>query len=184
VDTLADALCASRLASGDYRYTTARSSMESDVVGRLVQIAVVEELDLAPPTESDVDLEQIPGWDEMTGTEQDALADFVDGDARLAAALQDLGGDLSADPDRAMAAGLEEFIAVVRERDVSIAVNPRYGLDIVEGELVPSTDLSVAVSEFATAADAEQPSLDYLDSLPDAQLCGERPPADQAAQAG
>ncbi len=174
VDTLTDALCATNAATGDARYTTPRSTMQSDLVTAMVQIAIVDEFGLGADAEPRVEVEQLPGWDEMSSAEQDALEEFLVGDARRGAALQELGGSVS-DPEQATYAGYEELGRLVREEDVSVAINPRYGVDVVDGQVAGNTDLSVPVSGFAEAATADQVEPSYLQSLPDDQLCGVRP---------
>jgi hypothetical protein len=171
VATLTDALCTTREATGDPQYTIPRSRMQSDLVAAMVQVAIVDEFDLGEGAEPRVDTAQLPGWDEMSDDEQEALTEFLAGDARRVAALEELGGGIT-DPEEATYAGQEELGRLVREEDVDVVVNPRYGVDVVDGQVTADTDLSVPVSGFAEAAVAEQVDPSYLQSLPEDQLCG------------
>lgn len=54
-----------------------------------------------------------------------------------------------------------------------VDVDPRYGLELVDGQLrLADTSLSTAVSDPARAAAAEQPDPAYARSLPGSQRCG------------
>lgn len=174
VATLTDALCATNVATGDGRYTVPRSRMQSDLVTAMVQIAIVDEFDLGADAEPRVNTEELPGWEGLSSDEQDALTEFLAGDARRGAALEELGG-ANTDPEEATYAGQEELGRLVREEGVDVVVNPRYGVDVVDGQVTSSTDLSVPVSSFAEAGAAEQVDPGHLQSLPDEQLCGVRP---------
>lgn len=55
-----------------------------------------------------------------------------------------------------------------------IEVDPRHGLELSDGQLLPSdTNLSVAVSDEAKAGLVAQPDAAYTSSLPSSQRCGD-----------
>ena len=54
-----------------------------------------------------------------------------------------------------------------------IEVDPKHGLELTDGQLLPSdTNLSLAVSDEAKAGLADQPDAAYANSLPSSQRCG------------
>ncbi len=54
-----------------------------------------------------------------------------------------------------------------------IEVDPKYGVELADGQLTPTdTNLSLAVSDEATAALATEPDAAYVESLPSSQRCG------------
>ncbi len=54
-----------------------------------------------------------------------------------------------------------------------IEVDPKHGLELTDGSLVPSdTNLSLAISDEAKAGLAAQPDASYANSLPSSQRCG------------
>ncbi|MEO5664659.1 MAG: hypothetical protein ABIR39_15400 [Nocardioides sp.] len=55
-----------------------------------------------------------------------------------------------------------------------IEVDPRHGLELSDGQLLPSdTNLSVAISDEAKAGLVAQPDAAYTNSLPSSQRCGD-----------
>lgn len=178
VDVLTDALCASNEATGDARYTRPRSSMQNNLVGALVQVAVIDELGLAEDARNTVDTSQVPGWAEMSDEEQRELTEFLDGNARLRAALEQLSDPSSESPQEATESGLAALAERATEEGVEVTINPRYGLSFADGNLAGAQEVSTAVSDTATARDEADAA--YLSSLPEAQLCGVRPEAGAA----
>jgi peptidyl-prolyl cis-trans isomerase SurA len=80
-----------------------------------------------------------------------------------------LGGSPS-DAD-AQAAGHKEVTGWLDDHELRI--DPRYGVTIQDGELVPDdTSVSVALSETAVQADAARPDATYAATLPSTQRCG------------
>lgn len=79
-------------------------------------------------------------------------------------------GNAAPNEDEAISAGTEALIEWYAEHDIRI--DPRFGLDIVDGTFVPAApSLGVAVSDFAqTRANAED--LAYVADMPKDQVCG------------
>lgn len=104
---------------------------------------------------------------EVTST-QAYVSDILDqvGRAQLAAE-----GFAEPTPDQVTQAGTDVFTVWP---DVNgIEVDPKLGLELKDGQLVPSdTNLSLAVSDEAKAGLEAQPDAAYANSLPSSQRCG------------
>lgn len=178
VDVLTDALCLSNEATGDTRYTRPRSNMQNNLVGALVQAAIVEELGLGEDARNTVDTDRVPGWADMSNDQQRELKEFLDSDARLRKALEEVSDPNAQSPEEASQQGLAMIAERAAEADIEVTINPRYGLAFEDGSVTGAQGLSTAVSDTATSG--EQPDAAQLSSLPDSQLCGVRPEAGTA----
>ncbi|GGO71803.1 hypothetical protein [Nocardioides deserti] len=96
------------------------------------------------------------------------VSDLVIGVGRALAADEGL-----ADPTDEQVAelGNQALVDWIGEHDVD--VNPRYGVDLSDGQPVRTdSETSVAVSDLAAAATAESPDQEYAATLPESQRCG------------
>jgi hypothetical protein len=161
-DEMTDAVCTLQEQNPQAQAVT-RAIAEQSVVGQWVQAQAAR--DLAADQGIDVDAQpfdgsQIPGWDDLTDAEQDALTDYVDDVNYLQAVAPKLKGDKK---------GLDIS-------GVDVTVNPRYDIAVEDQRIVPaSNDLSAAVSDESVAGSAKQPTAEQLASLPDSQICGTKP---------
>lgn len=175
VDVLTDALCASNVATEDSRYTRPRSSMQNNAVGALVQVAIVKELGLGEGARNSVDTDQVPGWADMSNDEQRELQEFLDADARLRTALNELADPSAESQEQATQSGLDALAQRAAEAGIDVTFNPRYGLRFADGSVTGARGVSTPVSDDAMAG--EEADLARLNELPEAQLCGVRPEA-------
>jgi hypothetical protein len=104
--------------------------------------------------------------------------DFVSASSRTNDVVEQVGrGQLLADGvtdptvEQVTEAGAKVFAAWPDAN--GIETNPKYGLTLKDGQLVPAdTNLSYAVSEEAKAGNAIEPDPAYAKSLPSSQRCG------------
>lgn len=168
VDTLTDAYCKVQTAQGA---VSPRSTVSDGAASILVQLAIVEEFDLATDVTSPVTSEQIPGWGEMDAAEREAIRGWLDAQQRIQAALIELGREGATSAEAAQQQGAAILESRIAE-ELEITVNPRYEFQVVDGAFTQVGSLSVPVSDEATATadDSEQ-----YRSLPESQRCGAAP---------
>ncbi|NYJ00312.1 hypothetical protein HNR19_001010 [Nocardioides thalensis] len=160
VDVLTDAICSS-LENDPTSQATSRAIVQTSVVAQWasaeVARALVEQQDVSLDVQP-ADYASIPGWDEFSEEEQEAVRTYIDAIQYLQAAVPEVGD--------------EEGMLDTSEVDVTI--NPRFDLD-TEGAIERADrQTSVAVSSEALVGTAEQLDPEQVEALPDSQLCGRR----------
>lgn len=175
LDVLVDAVCTSAEAD-EAAATTTRGQAQDQLLQNWIAFQAVLDAAEAAGTAADgpaTAVEEVPGWEDMSTDEQDAVEAYLtlSSDARASA---------------------EQIAEEAAGEQVELTVNPRYGLDTGDVDLatllsagLPAADqeLSVAVSDEAQPAEGEQSAAE-LASLPTGQLCGPRPEAGAAGAAG
>ncbi|MEQ6900557.1 hypothetical protein [Nocardioides sp. YIM 152588] len=159
--TLVDAVCLSTKAGEGT--ATSRGAAERGLlqqwIGAEVVAAYAEEygIDVEAPSSR---TSSIPGWDEMSDSEQSAVEDYLDAVGRAQAVMDAAGEEDVPDPDR-----------------YDVVINPRFEIAIEDGQFVDAAgQLSVPVSDTALdAASSGELTADQIAALPDSQLCGPRP---------
>jgi len=115
-----------------------------------------QQIEAAP---EDPRLEQLPGWDDVSDDDREALEEYVDAVVYSSAVRQEVSEEEPPDP-----------------ADYDITINPRFDVKLEGNEFVPAGEqLSVPVSDEA-GTDIEEPTPEMLQELPDDELCGKRPP--------
>lgn len=165
LESATDAVCTLQAADVSVPGTS-RSFAQSQILQAWVfalvneEFAADEEIEVTP---ADPGLESAPGWDEVDDDDRDALAAYADAFV-LSQAVQQSAGEEVPDP-----------------ADYDITINPRFDIKLEGAQFVPAGDqLSVPVSDEAASDDAEPPTDEVLQSLPDHELCGNRPDPQQA----
>lgn len=179
LDALVDGVCAS-VAADETAVATTRTVAETDLLQSWIATTVIltlgEQADVSAEGPG-TDPSTVPGWDEMDERERAAIERYLDEQNTARATLEAMGSDGSVE-------------------DLDVVVNPRYDLEVAtDGTLETLLDagfvavdetLSVSASDEAAAADAllageQQVSVEQIATLPDAQICGERPDPSDAA---
>lgn len=166
VDRAADAVCVLAEADPVNFGTTSRAHARLSTLQQWVKGVVATEHAEAngievPPVG---DLSQIPGWDDLSEDEEDALTEY----AEVSQAVPAIAGE-GEEPDLA---------------DYDVVINPRYDVRLDSWEDGGGFEqgvmgLSIPVSDEA-ATEIEAPTGEALQDLPDAELCGERPDPEAA----
>lgn len=189
VDRTADAICADLEpqfvdAGAPVTMGQVRQYALSLLAARAQAEQVAAEYDVRPGPEVTADLNQ---WKQRAELVPDDLVDefatAMNTEVLLTSLLSQAGeASLRADgvrnpsEDRVMQRGSELFSGWAQDADVTI--DPRYGVDVVEGSLQPAeTGVSVPVSARAVQAwaavnDPQNADPDYVASLPESQRCG------------
>lgn len=169
LDSATDGLCTLQEADPNVPGTS-RAFAQSQILQAWVVALIAEEyatdqdLDVQPP---DAGLELAPGWDDVDDDDRDALSSYVDAFVFSTAVQQALGEEL---PDIS---------------DYDVTINPRFDVKIEGFDFVPAgAQLSVPVSDEATATDLEPPTVEELRALPEDELCGKRPAAEPPVPLG
>lgn len=169
VDLLTDAVCES-VAQDPTSRATSRALVQEGVVAQWVTAeaarAIAEEQDVTIETPP-VDYRTIPGWDDFSEEQQEAVKLYVDAIQYLQAALPEVG---SAEGELDVS-------------EVDVTINPRFDIDADETIALADRQTSVAVSAEALAGTADQLSEEQLADLPDSQLCGTRAEPGEASPA-
>lgn len=141
---------------------TSRAFAQSQILQAWVAALVDEQyaedhdLDVTPAASG---LTDAPGWDDVDEDDREALEDYVDTFVYASAVKEQLGEGEAPDP-----------------ADYDIAINPKFDTVLQAEGFVPADDqLSVPVSKDAKADTATAPSPEALQTLPEDELCGNRP---------
>lgn len=109
---------------------------------------------------------------------RDTFIEFQSASPYVSAILLQAGGEalqMEGEPrptnDQAAARGASLFADFAR--DIGVDIDPRYGLELQDGEIVPTDrSVSLAVGDLATRAAATEPDPEYAASLGSSQRCG------------
>jgi hypothetical protein len=154
-----DGLCTLQAADPNASATSrefAQTQILQAWVAALVEAEFGEDrdVDVTPP---DAGLDLAPGWDDVDEDDRDPLRAYVDAFVYSSAVDQALAGEK---PDSSV---------------YDISINPRFDVKLEGADFVPAGgQLSVPVSDEA-AADAEAPTAEAIQALPDNEICGQRP---------
>ncbi|WP_114424236.1 hypothetical protein [Nocardioides houyundeii] len=183
VDGAADALCqAEEQTLRDNGQVVPMRQVRRLVASLLVDAAtarqVAEEYDVTPGPEVESEAARVESTTPDLTDEQ--RQDFVDAATAqlLKQSVASVAGEAALSeegvtdptPEEAAARGAEIFAAWSAEHDVDL--DPRFGLAVTDGQFqIADTDLSVPVSDLATAA-ADDADTEHPKSLPESQRCG------------
>lgn len=116
--------------------------------------------------------------EQVPASVRDSFIEFQSASPYVSAILVQAGGEAlqeegQAQPSNEEAAARGATLLADYARDVGVDIDPRYGLELQDGEVVPTDrSVSLAVSDLATRASADEPDQEYAASLGDAQRCG------------
>lgn len=169
VESMTDAYCTALGAAGQ---AAPRARISQHIAVTLVQAAMLDELEMATDVSATEDPSTaVPGWAEMAEDQQAELRAYLEVQARMQTALIDLGAAESESPEQAIEIGQGLFAERVAD-ELDVAINPRFELQLDEGQFEEADELSVGISDAATAAPDD---LAHLATLPAAQVCGTLP---------
>jgi hypothetical protein len=184
VDEVTDDLCESAEdqlveASQAVPLSYLRSAVVGTLTIRELGDQLAEEYDVTPGPAYRTELEKIrDDVDEQPEKLQDSLIEFQSTDAYVTAIVRQAGQasleeDGVAEPtvDDSLARGQE--LLTTYSRDAGVEIDPRFGLDFSDADVIQADrSVSLAVTDLAKAATADEPDPEYTKSLPDSQRCG------------
>lgn len=116
--------------------------------------------------------------EQVPASVRDSFIEFQSASPYVSAILLQAGGEAlqeegQAQPSNEEAAARGASLLADYAREVGVDIDPRYGLELQDGEIVPTDrSVSLAVGDLATRAAASEPDQEYAASLGDAQRCG------------
>ncbi|WP_240617386.1 hypothetical protein [Nocardioides speluncae] len=115
---------------------------------------------------------------DVPASARDSFIEFLSTEPYVNAMLLQAGGEAlqdegQAQPTNEEAAARGASLLSDYAREVGVDIDPRYGLELQDGEIVPTDrSVSLAVSDLATRAEAAEPDQEYAANLGESQRCG------------
>lgn len=140
---------------------------------------VAEERDIEVPAAYRAELLKVEEQaKQVPASVRDTFIEFQSASPYVSAILLQAGGEalqMEGEPqptnEQAAARGASLFADFARE--VGVDIDPRYGLELQDGEIVPTDrSVSLAVGDLAKKAAATEPDPEYAASLGSSQRCG------------
>jgi hypothetical protein len=140
---------------------------------------IAEDRDIVEPASYREELVKVEEQaEQVPASVRDAFIEFQSTSPYISAILLQAGGEAlqeegQAQPSNEEAAARGASLLADYAREVGVDIDPRYGLELQDGEIVPSDrTVSLAVGDLATRAAANEPDQEYAASLSSSQRCG------------
>lgn len=140
---------------------------------------LAEDRDVEVPASYREGLEEIEEQaEQVPASVRESFIEFLSAERYVSAVVVQAGGEAlqqegEARPSNEQASARGAALFADYAREVGVDIDPRYSLELRDGEIVPTDrSVSLAVSDLATRGAAGEPDQEYAASLSSSQRCG------------